>query len=146
MTRRPHSPLRDSLFSEAIRWQNPTGFQAEFAQKQIEDSLAVGGLRNTAGSVDKLHYLSQTGAIIGRTMVDALMRNLTQHRESDKLKDEDAWINATCSCIGREDAKPPKAAVEAIKAILYRHTSHCMPEAPSGKQGLSSLDTRQLEA
>lgn len=49
-------------FSEAIRWQNPTGGQTEKTAKQIADSLAIGGLRNTAWSVNKMQYLYSSGS------------------------------------------------------------------------------------
>ena len=39
--------------------------------------------------------------------------------------------------------QPPQEAIDAIKAILRRHTSHCMPT--SRTNGLSSLDTQLLE-
>lgn len=132
-------------FSESIRWRNPTGGQADRTDKQVADAMAIGGLRNTAESVNKMHHLAQVGALLGRRMIDALMENLQKHKDSSHLSEDDAWINATCKCIGSEDARPPSEAVECVKAIIQRHTSHCAPPPRFGPPGLSELDTRLLE-
>ena len=77
-------------FSEAIRWQNAVGGQDQRSEKEVADSMAIGGLGNTAGTVSKLRLLAEIGLALGKQMVDALKANLTRHRATDTLRDEDA--------------------------------------------------------
>ena len=106
--------------------------------------MAIGGLRNTAGSVSKLSFLSEFGLKLGKIIRDTLRRDLTRCREDPNLNEHDSWTFKTCACVGKEDSQPPTEAVDKIGAILKRHTKHCWPA--DKPKGLSDVNTMQLEA
>ena len=68
--------------------------------------------------------MAEFEAKMGKIMRDTLRRNLVKHREDPNLREQDSWVDLTCGCIGKEDARPPTVAIDKIKAILSRHTKH----------------------
>ena len=132
-------------FSEKIRWQDPMGGQDKPTDRETADALAIGGLRNAAGSVSRLHFLASLGQKMGQAMRGALMDNLNKHRRQSDLNEQDAWINQVRACIGSEDRKPPVAAIAKIKAIIHEFTRQPGAAQRAAAPSLSDLDTVTLE-
>ena len=68
------------------------GGQEKPTDREAADALAIGGMRNAAGSVSRMHFLAALGQKMGQAMRDALMDNLSKHRQQSDLNEQDAWI------------------------------------------------------
>lgn len=102
-------------FSEAISWQNPFRGVSVPTDKEKADALAIGGMRNTAESYGKLHYLVEFGLKFGRIIREMFQRNVDKHRSDDVLDEIDAWANRICECIGSVDLRPPADAIGNVR-------------------------------
>ena len=68
--------------------------------------MAIGGLRNTAASVGRLHMVTQFGAHLGQQIRSLLQQNTEKHRAEGKL--DTSWVNVTCDAIGSEEPGRPR--------------------------------------
>jgi hypothetical protein len=125
-------------FTEAIAWRQRLRGIVEPDAKEMADMLAIGGLRNAADSVGRLHTVQAFGITLGDELRKLLMANFTECSAAGHI--EDAWVNQTCSLIGtkRDDARPPLEAVEAVKAVIMRHTGSDGIVAPGAKTRINS--------
>ena len=121
------------------------GGQEKLTDREAADAFAICGLRNAAGSVSRLHFLAALGQKMGRAKRDALMYNLSKHRQQSDLNEQDAWINQVSACIGSEDRKPPVAAIANIKAIIHEFTMQPGAAQRAAAPSLSDLDIVTLD-
>ena len=66
-------------FSEKITWLEPRLGYVPPTDKEIEDDLAIGGLRNAPAAVAKLHTVSSFGRRLGDKLINIIMDNEKQH-------------------------------------------------------------------
>ena len=87
------------------------------AAKQLAEDLAVGGLRDSLQSVDKLTYLRDFGRAMGRDMEEALE---LQHLESEHgVPKSPSWVDTMYECLGKDSLTPAHpAAVQVIRNVL----------------------------
>jgi hypothetical protein len=67
-------------FSEKITWLEPRMGHLPPTDKEIEDDLAIGGLRNAPAAVARLHKVATFGRKLGAALMDLIMGNETQHK------------------------------------------------------------------
>lgn len=132
-TDRGHVDKRARLrFSERITWLEPLRGAIQPTDKETADAHAIGGLRNAADSVGRLHRVAEFGRALG-TKLKAL---LTGHP---------SWITDTCDAIGSTtDLRPPPDAVAAVRNLLCEATH--MTAADSSLPRLTDVDAHLLEA
>ena len=66
-------------FAERITWSEPLRGTIPLTDKEIADNLAIGGLRNAADSVDRLHLVKQYGIKLGDAFRKLLRGNTEDH-------------------------------------------------------------------
>ena len=86
-----------SCFKEKIHWTEPLRGHHHCTEKELEDNLAIGGLRDAANSVGRLHLVSQFGRMMGGKLVQLLANNKIAQDKTDMP--DDNWINLTCNAI-----------------------------------------------
>jgi hypothetical protein len=116
------SPPARRDFSDTITWRHRLRGSVEPDEKEKADKLSIGGLRNTAESVGKLHTVQAFGLKLGSALREALLANYAEHSQKSDVKG--SWIDLTCNLVGTtlDDARPPLAAIAVVKAILMAHT------------------------
>ena len=82
---------------------------------------------------------------MGQAMRQALMDNLSNHRQQSDLSEQDAWINQVRACIGSKTRKPLVAAIAKIKAIIHEFTRQPAAAERAAAPSLSDLDIVTLE-
>ena len=87
-------------------------------EKEIADNLAIGGLRNTADSVSRLHVVRDFGAKLGTALMELINKNSAEHLSKNTIKD--SWVSVTCDAIGSSDETcgPPASAIGAVKSMI----------------------------
>ena len=131
-------------FSEQITFTEPLRGDLQLTQKEIADSLAIGGLRNTAASVGRLHMVTEFGAKLGYKLRELITTNSDHHTAAGT--DEQSWVNITCASIGSADVVPPPSAVAAVKALLIEMTAMTLTDAERAMPALTLVDAHLLEA
>ena len=133
-------------FAERVTFTEPLRGSLPLTQKEIEDSMAIGGLRNTAASVSRLHTVTQFGANLGQELRTLLQQNTDMHEAAGTT--ESSWVNVTNDAIGSEvpGASPPPSAIAAVKALLIEITAMTMTDAERAMPALTSVDAYLLEA
>ena len=133
-------------FAERVTFTEPLRGSLPLTQKEIEDSMAIGGLRNTAASVSRLHKVTQFGAHLGQELRKLLQQNTDMHEAAGTT--ESSWVNVTYDAIGSEvpGASPPPSAIAAVKALLIEITAMKMTDAERAMPALTSVDAYLLEA
>ncbi len=108
-------------FSEDIVWRQRLRGNVGDDDKTLADAMAIGGLRNAAASVSRLHTLQAFGSSLGMALRALLAQN-------------PSWIHSTCDLIGTTvlDARPPPEAILAVKSLLMAQV------------GCDGLDTSML--
>ena len=81
-------------FSERVIWRTPLRGLLQPDDKDVADSLAVGGLYNAAESVSKLTFLAAFGLRLGRPLKGELSEERARHIEVGPP--EQSWIHCTC--------------------------------------------------
>ena len=71
-------------FSERIVWTEPLRGRIDPTDKEKQDALAIGGLRNAADSVSRLHTVAAFGKKLGAGLMDLLRTNTDEHIASGK--------------------------------------------------------------
>ena len=66
-------------FSEQILWTEPLRGTIPLTAKEIADNLAIGGLRNTAESVGRIHMVKQFGTRLGDALQKMMNANTAEH-------------------------------------------------------------------
>ena len=112
----------------------------EPTEKDKADEGAIGGLRNTVNSVNRLSFTAAYGAKLG-----AILKNA--------LYDHPEWIDQTCNAIGSNDderkaagqapLRPPPEAVNEIRRLISEHVSDHIPAKVTAKR--TGVDAHLLE-
>ena len=119
-------------FSERITWLEPLRGSVQPTDKEAADAHAIGGLRNAAESVSRLHLVSEFGRSLGAKLKALLAGN-------------PEWITATCKAIGSTDElRPPPDAVAAVRNLLVEATH--MTEADPNVPRLTDVDAHLVDA
>jgi len=148
---KPPQALRDHTFkvarfsfSEKINWLEPQQGYIPPTEKELEDSMAIGGLRSAPAAVARLHTVAAFGRKLGTLIMDLIMSNERKHTSEDTLNE--SWISRTCNAIGSTDpdAGPPPDAVAAVKSMLIEATG--MVRDDIGARRLTKVDAHLLEA
>ena len=84
---------------------------------EIADNLAIGGLRNTADSVSRLHVVRDFGAKLGIALMELINKNSAEHLAKGKVKE--SWVSVALPVM-------PSAPLIHLAAHLRR------PSKPSG--------------
>ena len=123
-------------FAEKVRWSQRARGLVEPTDREKEDALAIGGLRDTAHSVSRLHLVETFGAQLGQQLRHLVSTGGTEGR---------SWIGATMEAIGSTDpeAGPPPEAVAAVRSAIESATG--IPTCLGGPR-LTNVDARLLEA
>ena len=66
-------------FTEQIIWTEPLRGTTPLTEKEIANNLAIGGLRNTADSVSRLHVVRDFGAKLGAALMQLITKNSAEH-------------------------------------------------------------------
>ena len=130
---KPASQATQEHESVACNWNQRMGREAvHFSQpmrgttvdlKMDEERRAVGGLRDAANTLKKLTASAEFGQKLGLDLMAAVTNNMLAHRKAGTL--DQSWVATMCGKIGSEDSRPaPAEAVEAIRAIIVKHTGH----------------------
>lgn len=88
-------------FSEQIIWTEPLCGAIPLTEKEIADNIAIGGLRNTAESVGRLHMVAQFRKRLG-TAICKLVCDSTAEQAARGTPNA-SWVNTTCDAIGSDD-------------------------------------------
>ena len=72
-------------FAEQVTFTEPLRGTIPLTEKEVADSLAIGGLRNTAASVGRLHMVTQFGAKLGQELRTLMPGTLTIMRQQPLL-------------------------------------------------------------
>ena len=96
-------------FPEKIIWPEPHRGATQPTEKEAADSITIGGLRNAADSVSRLHLVSTVGRSLGAKLKTLLSGNPD-------------WINQTCDAIGATDGSqpPPDVTAAVVDAQLLK--------------------------
>ena len=131
-------------FSERITWLEPRLGYVPPTDKEVEDNLAIGGLRNAPASVARLHTVAAFGRTLGDALMGIIMEN--EHRHQAAGTEQNSWIARTCSAIGSDDAaaEPPADAVSAVKAMLIEMTGMAAQDSAAPRR--TKVDAPLLEA
>ena len=107
-------PAAPRDFKETIAWRQRLRGNVESDPKTQAYLLAIGGLRNAAESVNRLHTVKSFGKQLGDELRAILLSNFSEGTP------EVSWIHLTCDLIGTTsvDPRPPLAAIEAVKSHL----------------------------
>jgi hypothetical protein len=116
--------------------------------KAQEEHMAVGGLRDTAKSVHRLHHERTVGKAIGFDIRRALLTNLVDmHKAGTK---QDAWCNVIADNIGRSDVTgAPAEAVAMTRRIIAEQCGHNLDgpqRKPNDMDCQTSIDANLVEA
>ena len=85
--------------SQPLRGTLPTDAKLE------AERIAVGGFRDATESLRRLPSVAAFGEKLGAQM-------------SNLLDTNPAWTSATVACIGKDDVKPPPAAILAVRNLI----------------------------
>ena len=102
----PNMTIARFSFSEKLKWTEPLRGIEGSTDKEIQDKLAIGGLRDAAQSVARLHTVAEFGKNLGAKLTQLLRNN--SH-----------WIDSTCDAIGFSDplVGPPLDAINIMTEI-----------------------------
>ena len=133
-------------FSERIRWDQRVRGAIPPTEREIGDELALGGLRDAAGTVKRLHMVSAFGRNLGRQLREMLDSNSQSHTAAGT--EAMSWVNLTHKAIGSEDpdCRPPSEAIEAVKRLLAETTNMTSMEHDFAPTRLTKVDAILLEA
>ncbi len=104
-------------FAETVEWRQRLRGVVDIDDKTKADNLAIGGLRNAAESLSRLHTVQAFGIALGNEIRTLLRDNFS------KSPTDGSWIDLTCKLIGStdKDVRPPADAIAAVKAIMVKH-------------------------
>ena len=91
-----------SIFREKLQWRDPLKGTMEPTEKDKADEAAIGGLRNTVNSVNRLSFTAAYGAKLGARLKIA-------------LDEHPSWIDHTCSAIGSNDDERKAKGLEPLR-------------------------------
>ena len=130
--------------SEKITWREPMRGTIPLTDKEIADQQAIGGLRNAADSVGRLHLVAAFGINPGKQLRELMTANTKLN--DDKGTPAASWVNVTCESVGTSDSscKPPPDAVEAVRRLLIEATG--MTGADANTPRLTNVDAYLLDA
>ena len=86
--------------------------------KEAADALAIGGLRDAADSVGRLHMVAAFGRKLSSRLRQLVQFNEDTHTVANTL--DQSWIAATIDAIGSDklDAGPPADAIKSVKDLI----------------------------
>ena len=118
-------------------------------EKEIADILAIGGLRNTADSVSRLHVVRDFGAKLGTALMQLITKNSAEHLAKGTVKE--SWVSITCEAIGSSDSTcgPPKSAIDAVKSMIAEYSNlskHDIQTHSARYNSRTKIDAQLLEA
>lgn len=136
-------------FTEQIIWTEPLRGTIPLTEKEIADNLAIGGPRNTADSVGRLHVVKEFGAKLGASLIQLINKNTEEHRTSKTV--DKSWVSITCKAIGSTDdtCGPPDSAIAAVKSIIAEFSNlskHDVQQHSARYSPRSKVDAQLLEA
>ena len=112
----------------------------EPTEKDKADEAAIGGLRNTVNSVNRLSFTAAYGAKLGDKLKKA-------------LDDHPSWIDQTCNAIGSNDddrkakglapLRPPPEAINKIRSLIFEDVKDHIPAKVTAKR--TDVDAHLLE-
>jgi hypothetical protein len=125
-------------FSEQIEWRQRLRGTVEIDEKAAADHRAIGGMRNAAEAVGKLHTVQAFGKALGNDIRMALLDDLA--RATSAGHGDQAWIHQTCGIIGTtsKEARPPSEAIDAVKRILLQHIGGDGLPIPDAKTSINA--------
>ena len=128
------------IFREKLQWRDPLKGIMEPTDKDKADEAAIGGLRNTVNSVNRLSFTAAFGSKLGAKMKKA-------------LDEQPAWVEQTCSAIGSNDEerkskgmpplRPPPEAMNTIRNLIIDEVKDNIPPKVTAKR--TDVDAHLLE-
>ena len=136
-------------FSEHIIWTEPLRGTIPLTDKEIADNFAIGGLRNTADSVNRLHIVRNFGSKLGAALMQMIRKNYAEHRRNGTIKE--SWVTITCDAVGSsiEACGPPQSAIKAVKALIAEYaklSGHDIQVHSRMYPARTKIDAQLLEA
>ncbi len=125
-------------FSEDIEWRQRLRGAVEVDAKAEANHRAIGGMRNAAQALGKLHTVQAFGLALGDDIRKVLLDELAL--ASSKGQGKTAWIHLTCDIIGAtdKDVRPPQGAIDAVKRVLLKHVGGDGASLPKAKTRINS--------
>ena len=103
----------------------------------------MGGLRDAANSVSRLHLVTAFGRKLSTQLRQLIQFNEDTHTVANTLNE--SWITATINAIGSEepDAGPPAEAIKSVKELI---AEACDFTPSTSRTKLTKVDADLLEA
>ena len=130
-------------FAERVQWSQRVRGAVAMTEKEEADRRAIGGLRDAADSVNRMHMVAAFGRKLSSRLRELIQFNEDSHTVANSL--DQSWISTTMNAIGSEDAEagPPAEAIKAVKELISE-TCNCIPSDNRAK--LTKVDADLLEA
>ena len=130
-------------FVERVQLSQRVRGAVAITEKEEADRRAIGGLRDAADSVSRMHLVAAFGRKLSSRLRQLIQFNEDTHTVANTL--DQSWITATIDAIGSEepDAGPPAEAIKSVKELI---AEACDFTPSTSRTKLTNVDADLLEA